>query len=71
MIRTCAYGVMTDELLRDRLICGNKEDLVRKTLLLQKRNLTLAVCIDMCRIAEVATKQAKSIAQTDTCMEKY
>ena len=65
MIRTSGYGVMAEELLRSRLICGSKEDGVRKTLL-QKWNLTLTMCIiDICRIAEVATKQMKSI---DTSM---
>ena len=67
MIRTCEYDVMADELLRDRLICGIKEDNGLKTLL-QKQNLTLAMCIDMCQMAEVATKQVRSIAGTDTSM---
>ena len=67
MIRTCEYGMMAEELLRDRLICGIKEDGFRKTLL-QKRNLTFTMCTDICRMAEVATKQMKSIAETDTGM---
>ena len=67
MIRICEYGAMADELLKDRLICGIKEDMVQK-MLLQKQNLTLAMRIDMCQMAEVATKQVKSIAETDTAM---
>lgn len=64
MVRTCNYGDMTDDLLKDRLVCGIRDDGVRKTLL-QKRQLTLAVCIDACRAAEVATTQLKAMAEAE------
>lgn len=56
---------MTEELLRDRIECGIREDMVRKTLL-QKRNLTLSMCIDICRMAEAAATQLKSIAVAES-----
>ncbi|XP_062511184.1 uncharacterized protein LOC134187081 [Corticium candelabrum] len=52
---------MTEELMRDRLVCGVHEDSLRKQLL-AKTELPLTECIDLCRAHESTTKQAKDMA---------
>ena len=64
LVRTCNYQKMTNELLRDRLVCGIKEDSIRKVLL-QKRNLTLPEVIDICKSAEIASTRLKSMADLE------
>ena len=63
-MRTCNYREMTNELLRDRLVCGIKEDSIREVLL-QTRNLTLPEAIDICKSAEIASTQLKSMADLE------
>ena len=54
---------MTNELLRDRLVCGIKEDSIRKVL--QKRNLTLLEAINICKSAEIASTELKSMVDLE------
>ena len=48
LTKTCNSAAMHDELVRDRIAVGVKDNSVRK-LLLQKKNLSLHECLDMCR----------------------
>ena len=53
---------MESELLRDRIVCGIRDSCLRKQLL-QKKTLTLASCINLCRASKVAAQQIKSISK--------
>ena len=46
-------------------MCGIRDYTLRKTLL-QKGILTLTMCIDICRTAEAASRQLKSIVETES-----
>ena len=53
---------MTDKLLKYQTIFGIRDTTVREKLLqVQERKLTLETCIDMCRAAASANKQAKDV----------
>lgn len=62
--QTCDYGDLQDQLIRDRIVCGIRENSIRKKLL-QEADLTLKRCIDICRAAESTTAQVKAIAGQD------
>ena len=48
----CEYGTLHDSLLRDRIICGVADDQLREKLL-HTQELTLHLCITMCRLSEI------------------
>ena len=50
-VRRCEFQGMEDEMLRDRIVCGVGDNALRRQLL-QKKNLTLQSCVDMCRASE-------------------
>ena len=53
LAKTCNYGTLEDDLIRDRIVIGiNNEDIRRK--LLEKADLTLEKCIDTVRSMEIA-----------------
>ena len=54
LAETCEFGSLKDDLIRDRLVCGIRDNGQRKKLL-QEPKLTLEKCLDSCRAAE-ATK---------------
>ena len=47
---------MADQLLRDRVVRGVRDETVRKRLL-QQKNLTLQGCVDMCRASKDTARQ--------------
>ena len=57
---SCKYGALTDELIRDRLVIGlkNQGDKVR---LLREKSLDLKKAIQMCTTIEIASQQIKTI----------
>ena len=57
---SCEYGALTDELIRDRLVIGlkNQGDKVR---LLREKPLDLKKAIQMCTTSEIASQQIKTI----------
>ena len=57
---SCEYGALTDELIRDRLVIGlkNQGDKVR---LLREKSLDLKKAIQMCTTSEIALQQIKTI----------
>ena len=61
LAKTCEYGEMTDELIKDR-ICSGVRNPALKTQLMNKKNLDLAKAVDMCRNHE-ATHQQVSIME--------
>ena len=57
----CAYpATIRDELIRDRIVCGIRDNALRKRLLREKK-LTMADTIDICRGEEAAMKHIKGI----------
>ena len=59
---SCEYGVLQDDLIRDRIVCGIHDENVRKRLL-QEANLTLAKCVTTCKAAEVSEHQLSHFKQ--------
>ena len=57
---SCEYGVLTDDLIRDRLVIGlkNQGDKVR---LLREKTLDLQKAVQMCTSSEIASQQMKKI----------
>ena len=65
LVETCEFQGLKDELIRDRLVCGIKDNGVRKKLL-QESKLTLDRCVDVCRAAEATKNQVKEITNKET-----
>jgi hypothetical protein len=64
--KKCAYCTLQDELIRDRLVVGIRDDKVRSRLL-REPELTLQKCIDIAHAAEISQKQIQEIkAETNT-----
>ena len=59
----CEYRQMDkpEELLRDRIVCGVRDDSLRQQFL-SKTDLSLANCIDLCRAHEASARQVKDMA---------
>ena len=64
LARTCNFVEdgkdFTDQMIRDRLVCGISNDAVRQRLL-AKENPTLAACIKECRTSETTASQVREI----------
>jgi hypothetical protein len=60
LAKTCNFGVLTDELIRDRIVCGVRDVGTRKKLL-QEAQLTLQRCLDVCRSAEATASQVNAM----------
>ena len=58
--KKCAYGTLQDELIRDRVVVGIRDDQVRSRLL-REPELTLQKCIDIAHAAEISQKQMQEI----------
>ena len=62
LANTCNFpSVVRDELLRDRIICGIRDNSLRKRLLREKK-LTLSKTIDLCGGEEATERHMKGIA---------
>ncbi|KXJ04486.1 hypothetical protein AC249_AIPGENE8434, partial [Exaiptasia diaphana] len=59
---TCEFGVLTDELIRDRLVLGIREEST-KLRLLKEDKLDLNKALNICRSNEIASSQLKAISQ--------
>ena len=60
LAKTCNFGNLEDNLIRDRIVIGVKDNSTRKRLL-QVSKLTLQQSIDICRSLEKTTKQLESM----------
>lgn len=58
---TCNYEGICDELIRDRIVCGIRDNTIRKKLL-QESELTLDKCVNICRAAEKTAAQLKTMS---------
>ena len=61
LAETCEFQTLKDNLIHDRIVCGVRDNVVRRKLL-QESSLTLTKCVDICRAAEAATAQIKEMA---------
>lgn len=59
--KTCNFGALQDELIRDRLVCGISSDSVRRALL-KETDLTLAKAIRICQISELTEQHSKALS---------
>ena len=59
--RTCDFGALQDDLIRDRLVCGISSDSVRK-ILLWECELTLAKAIKICQINKLNEQHTRTLA---------
>ena len=64
--KSCNFGDLYQELIRDRLVCGINNDNMRKVLL-RDSDLTLAKAISICQIHEVTEEHNKTLA----CPQSY
>ena len=60
LAETCEFGSLKEDLIRDRLVCGLRDNSLRKKLL-QKPKLTLNKCLDSCRAAEATKLQMQAM----------
>ena len=61
LAKTCNFGSLKDELIRDRIVCGIRDMGTRKKLL-QEAGLTLQKCVNTCRSAETTATQMKAMS---------
>jgi hypothetical protein len=60
-VKTCEYGAMADEMIKDRIVVGVQSDIVRGRLLREK-DLNLSKAIDIGKAAEASKKQLEKLA---------
>lgn len=58
--KDCEFGDVHDSLIRDRIVCGIREDQL-KGRLLRETDLTLEKAIDICRASEITSSQMKAL----------
>ena len=69
LAETCDFGALKDNLIRDRIVCGVRDNGIRRKLL-QESELTLSKCVDICRANEATTAQLKDMAVSQTQPER-
>jgi len=58
----CELAELKNGLIRDRNVCGVNNDTVR-ALLLRESELSLEMCIDICRAAEISSAHLKALTK--------
>ena len=58
---TCEFQTLHDGLIRDRIVCGIRNQTIKERLL-RESELTLQKTLDICRASEVSPKQVKSLS---------
>ena len=59
---TCEFGALSDDFIRDRIVCGVKNNTLRKQML-QKPNLKLDDAVSLCKAAEATLHQSEAMQQ--------
>ena len=62
-VRSCEFGVLTDSLIKDRIVCGIIDDRTRSRLL-REPDLSLQKALDICRANEATKTQMKLLTAT-------
>lgn len=60
--KDCGFGALTDELIKDRIVCGVKNDIVRARLL-REDELDLKKALDICRANEITQSHMKALQE--------
>ena len=58
LAETCEFGILKDHLFRDRIVCGVRENAVRRKIL-QESGLSWSNCVDIYQAAEATSPQLK------------
>ena len=66
---TCDFGQLKDQLIRDKIVCGVQNNVVRRKLL-QEPKLALNRCLDICRTIEATTDQVKAMTGQATTISE-
>jgi len=66
---TCEFGEFLNDALRDRLVCGLRNESVQKRLL-SEANLTFAKALELAQSMELADKNAKALKGTESAVRK-
>lgn len=61
LAETRDFGTLKDDLIRERIVCGVRENSILRKLL-QESGLTLSKCVDICRANEATAAQLKDMA---------
>ena len=59
---TCEFGVLKEEMVRDHIVCGIRDNPTCRNLL-QEPKLSLKKCLDLCRASKAMTEQLKGICR--------
>ena len=65
LVQTCQYGDLRDEMVRDKIVCGIRDDSLRRRLL-GKQDLTLEMAVEMCKANEATLDHANRLAATES-----
>ena len=68
LVSSCDYGSLEDEMLRDRLVLGIKDNSVRSRLF-REAKLTVTKAMETCRIAEISDQQLQQIGNKSAAEE--
>lgn len=60
LAKTCEFGDIADQMIRDRIVLGTNDQSVRGRLLRESK-LTLNSAVDMCRTSERTASQLKKL----------
>ncbi len=58
LVKTCNFQAMSEDMIQNKIVCGITKEFLRKSLL-ERKDLSLSVCIDICRGAERSAQQSK------------
>ena len=64
LAKTCNFGQLENDLIRDRVVMGIRDNTTRKKLL-QVAKLSLSQCIDVCRSYEKISQQLESMKSNE------
>lgn len=68
--KDCEFGLLTDSLIRDRIVCGVDNAQVRARLL-REPDLTLTKAVDICRANEATQSHMKALnEESDIAVNK-
>ena len=65
LAETCESGTLKDDLIRERIVCGVRDQGIRRKLL-QECGLTLSKCVDICLVNEATYAKLKDMAPSQT-----
>ena len=66
---TCDFKNLRDDMIRDRIVCGIA-NITTQRQLLQKKNLTLEGCIELCRTAETSATYIERMHEPCMTMDR-